>query len=77
MPKLPINFPSEAEQLRRRVAREKCLTPTQRIHVLCDGLDAVEKLSRAGDRRTCQLAFHQRLEEEWQQIMKEFIAQHA
>lgn len=77
MPKLPMNFPTEAEQLRRRVAMEKHLTPTQRIHALCDALDAAETLSRSGTQREHQLAFHRRLEQEWQRTMKGFISKYC
>ncbi|MDA0841649.1 MAG: hypothetical protein O3B01_19270 [Planctomycetota bacterium] len=76
-PDLQIKFPSEAEQLCRRVAEEKHLTPGQRIRAVCDALDAAERLSLSGGQRSHQLAYHQRCEEEWQQMMKEFIARHV
>jgi hypothetical protein len=74
--KLP-NFPTPVEQVKERAARDRHLTPTQRIHAVCDAFDAVEKLSRSSGIREEQLAHWEQQEKEWQQIMKNFIAQHA
>ncbi|MDP6119088.1 MAG: hypothetical protein QGF00_08255 [Planctomycetota bacterium] len=71
------HFPSAVDQLRERVARERHLTPTQRIHAVCDVSDAVERLSRSSSIREWQLEYWENQENEWQRIMKEFIAQHV
>jgi hypothetical protein len=53
------------------------LTPTQRLQAVVDVLSAAEALSIAGGVREAQLKYHQGLEDEWRQRMKEFIAQHV
>ena len=71
------NFPSPAEQIKQRAARDRHLTPTQRIHAVCDAFEAVESLSRSSGIREQQLEYWVQQEKEWQRIMKDFIAQHV
>jgi len=74
---LPISFPSERARLQRLAEDAQGLTPTQRLLAVADALAAAEALSAAGGIRDAQLEYHQRREEEWQRIMKEFIAKHV
>jgi len=77
---MSVNLPafrSEAAELRRQIDAERDLTPTQRLRAVADALAAAEKLSKSGGRRTAQLEYHRRSEEEWRQRMSEFISKYA
>jgi hypothetical protein len=75
--KLPISFPSEAEQLRQHAELMRNIAPGQRILAVLDLLGVAEMLSRAGGHWESQLAYHAQCEREWQDRMKEFIAAHV
>ena len=74
---LTIPFPSEAEALRKQLQLEQHWTPTQRLLAVVDAPAAAEAVSQSGMVRDAQLKYHQRLEEEWQKRMKEFIQHHV
>ena len=75
--KLPISFPSEAEQLRQHLEAIRGLTPHERLFAVADALAAAETLSMFGGRRTAQLEYHRRREEQCHRCIKEFIAEHV
>ena len=75
--KLPISFPSEAEQLRQHLEAIHGLRPSERLLAVADALAAAETLSMFGGRRTAQLEYHRRREEQWHRRIKEFISEHV
>jgi hypothetical protein len=74
---LSISFPSEVSRLERQVEIERGWTATQRIAAVVESLKAVRALAAAGGRSAGQLEYHERCERQWQQRIKEFIAEHA
>ena len=74
---LAIPFPSEAEALRKDLQAARGWTASQRLFAVADALAAAEALSQAGEVRAAQLHYHERLEAEWRQGMKEFVKQHV
>lgn len=75
--RLPIAFPSEADQLRRKLAPYAGATAEMRLLAAADALAAAEALSKAGGRYAESLAYHERCEQQWRDRMKEFIASHV
>lgn len=75
--KLPICFPSEAEQLRRQLQPLAHATAQERLLAAADALAAAETLSMAGGRRVEQLRYHESCERQWRQRMTQFITQHV
>jgi uncharacterized protein YggE len=73
----PINFPSEAEALRKHLGTEKGLSAQARLRAVADALAAAETLSQAGQVRTAQMKYHEQLEAQWQQRMKEIVSRHV
>jgi hypothetical protein len=74
---LPISFPSEASRVKRQAETERDWTATQRIAAVAQTVEVVRALALAGGRSAGQLEYHERCKRQWQQRMKEFIAQHA
>jgi hypothetical protein len=74
--KLPISFPSEAEQLRRQVRAYAGMTPGERLQAVADTLAAVDALSLAGGRYEQAMKYYEECEREGRERMREFIAQH-
>ncbi len=75
--KLPISFPSEAEQLQQHLEAIHGLTSSERLLAVADALAAAETLSMFGGRRTAQLEYHRRRKEQWHRRIKEFISEHV
>ena len=75
--KLPIAFPSEAEQLREQLRVYAGATAGERLQAVADTLAAVEALSTAGGRREEQMKYHDACERQGRDRMREFIAQHV
>jgi hypothetical protein len=75
--KLPINFPSEAEQLRQQLRPLANATAHERLLAVADALAAAEALSMAGGRRAEQLQYQEACERQWRESMTRFIAQHV
>jgi len=75
--KLPISFPSEAEQLRKQLRGFAGATAEERLRAVADTLAAVEALSTAGGRREEQMKYHDACERDGRDRMREFIAQHV
>lgn len=72
---LPISFPSQPEQLRKRLRAFAGATAEERLQAVADTLQAVEALSAAGGHREDQLRYNDWCEREWRNRMREFIAQ--
>ena len=75
--KVPGAFLSESRQWRRRAQADKQLTATDRILAVVELLEAAELISRAGVCRGAQLRYHQRVEQEWRDRMREFLSRHV
>jgi hypothetical protein len=75
--RLPISFPSEAEQLCEQLQGFAGATAGERLRAVADTLAAVEALASAGGRREEQMKYHDACEREGRDRMREFIAQHV
>jgi hypothetical protein len=75
--KLPILFPSEAEQLRQQAEMTRGMTPGERILAALQLSRVAQAFSRAGGRWEAQLAYQAECERQWHDRMKEFIAAHV
>lgn len=74
---LPIDFPSEAEQLRQQLQPLADATAQERLLAAADALSAAEALSFAGGRRAEQLRYHDLCERQWRERMIQFLDQHG
>ncbi|MGI6416127.1 MAG: hypothetical protein ACOX1P_10685 [Thermoguttaceae bacterium] len=74
---MPIVFPSEVEQLGRRLAAESELSPGERLLAAAAARAAAEAFSLAGDCREQQLEYHEACERQGHERMREFIARHV
>jgi hypothetical protein len=74
---LPIEFPSEAEQLRARGEAARRLTPEQRLQAVADLLAAAEVLAAAGGHSLAESPYEKHCEQQWRDRMKEFIDRHV
>ncbi len=74
---MPIQFPNEAEKIRREAAAFRRLSPTERFVAILDLIASGVALLEHSPHREAGRRLRDAQEAEWQRIQKELFARHA